>query len=149
MWISTKTEYGLRALIEIGRRPGGAVPLKDVAASQDISQHYLEQIAAQLRRSGFLRSQRGAHGGYRLARDPGDIRVWDVVIAMEGSVAPVGCLDGGACDRLGLCPTETLWQDVEQAIYAVLSQHTLQDLIERQDRIDQRGLVQLQGLPQG
>ena len=106
----------------------------------------MERIAALLKKAELVSSTRGAHGGYRLAREPQDIRVWDVVIAMEGSVAPVGCLDGGECERLGLCPTETLWQDVEQAIYAVLSQHTLRDLIERQERIEQGQLLQLQAL---
>lgn len=148
MWISTKTEYGLRALIEIAGKDGEAVPLKEVSASQDISQHYLEQIAAQLRRSGFLRSVRGAHGGYKLARPASEIRVWDVVIAMEGSISPVGCLaDGGGCERSGICPTENLWQDVEQAIYAVLSQKTVQDLMEHKQGLEERALIQLQSTP--
>ena len=87
MWVSTKAQYGLRALIDIGQRPGVAVPLKDVAQRQDISQHYLEQIASNLRRAGFIRSVRGAHGGYRLSRLPETINTWDVVVAMEGSIA--------------------------------------------------------------
>ncbi|MCV4698722.1 Rrf2 family transcriptional regulator, partial [Escherichia coli] len=68
MWVSTKAQYGLRALVEIGLRAPAAVPLQVVADAQGISQHYLEQIAAQLRRSGFIRSVRGAKGGYKLGR---------------------------------------------------------------------------------
>ncbi|AFZ68900.1 RrF2 family transcriptional regulator [Deinococcus peraridilitoris] len=145
MWISTKAQYGLRALIEIGKRPGEAVPLKDVAEKQDISQHYLEQLAAQLRRSGFIRSVRGAHGGYRLARSPELIQAWDVVVAMEGSLSPVSCLeDEGNCERAGACATEGLWRRVEEAVRDVLGGTTLADLIHENLLIEQSRLVQLE-----
>jgi len=93
MWVSTKAQYGLRALVEIGLRQPQAVPLKDVAEAQGISQHYLEQIAAQLRRAGFIRSVRGARGGYKLGRPSEKIDALEVVEALEGSLAPVICLD--------------------------------------------------------
>ena len=145
MWISTKAQYGLRALIEIGKHPGEAVPLKDVADKQAISQHYLEQLASQLRRSGFIRSVRGAHGGYKLARAPELIRAWDVVVAMEGSLSPVSCLEDEAnCTRVGACATEGLWRDVESAVRNVLSSRTLADLIQENLAIEQSQLVQLE-----
>ncbi|MFN3180224.1 MAG: Rrf2 family transcriptional regulator, partial [Thermus sp.] len=84
MWVSTKAQYGLRALVEIGLKAPEAVPLKEVAEAQGISQHYLEQIASNLRRAGFIKSIRGAHGGYRLARPAHEINAYDVVTAMEG-----------------------------------------------------------------
>ncbi len=145
MWVSTKAQYGLRALIEIGKRPGEVVPLIDVAAKQAISQHYLEQLAAQLRRSGFVRSVRGAHGGYKLARSPEHILAWDVVVALEGSLSPVSCLeDGDSCARVGACATEGLWRRVEDAVRGVLGNTTLADLIEENLRLEQGQLVQLE-----
>ncbi|MBB6100190.1 Rrf2 family protein [Deinobacterium chartae] len=145
MWISTKAQYGLRALIEIGKQPGQAVPLKDVAEKQDISQHYLEQIASNLRRAGFIRSVRGAHGGYKLARSPEQIDAWEVVLAMEGSMAPVNCLeDSDACSRAGSCATEGLWRRVENAVREVLGSTTLADLIQENLLIEQARLVQLE-----
>ncbi len=133
MWISTRAQYGLRALLEIGARGPDPVPLKEVAEAQKISQHYLEQIASALRRAGFIRSVRGAKGGYKLARPPEEIRALEVVETLEGSVAPVGCIeDPESCWASGTCATEELWRQVDLAVRSVLSQTTLKDLIERQ-----------------
>ena len=88
--MSTKAQYGLRALVEIGLRAPRAVPLKEVAEAQGISQHYLEQIAAQLRNAGFIRSVRGAKGGYRLARPPEKVTALEVVEA--AATKPYGFL---------------------------------------------------------
>jgi len=133
VWISTRAQYGLRALLEIGARGPEPVPLKEVAEAQRISQHYLEQIASALRRAGFIRSVRGAKGGYRLARPPEEIRALEVVETLEGSVAPVGCIeDPESCWASGTCATEELWRQVDLAVRSVLAQTTLKDLIERQ-----------------
>ena len=149
MWVSTKAQYGLRALIDIGQRPGAAIPLKDVAQRQDISQHYLEQIASNLRRAGFIRSVRGAHGGYKLSRPPEQISAWDVVVAMEGSIAPVACVeDDHSCDRSGTCSTEGLWRRVDSAIRGVLGNSTLADLMAEESQARQTQLVQFEPLPQ-
>ncbi len=149
MWVSTKAQYGLRALIDIGQRPGAAIPLKDVAQRQDISQHYLEQIASNLRRAGFIRSVRGAHGGYKLSRPPEQISAWDVVVAMEGSIAPVACVeDDHSCDRSGTCSTEGLWRRVDSAIRGVLGNSTLADLMAEESQAKHTRLVQFEPLPQ-
>ncbi len=133
MWISTRAQYGLRALLEIGARGPEPVPLKEVAEAQKISQHYLEQIASALRRAGFIKSVRGAKGGYKLARPPEAIRALEVVETLEGSVAPVGCIeDPESCWASGTCATEELWRQVDLAVRSVLGQTTLKDLIERQ-----------------
>ncbi|WP_104990971.1 Rrf2 family transcriptional regulator [Deinococcus sp. NW-56] len=146
MWVSTKAQYGLRALIEIGRREGGvAVPLKDVAERQGISQHYLEQIASNLRRAGFIKSVRGAHGGYRLARPAPEISAYEVVTAMEGSIAPVSCVEEDhVCDRGHVCGTVDLWQRVDTALRDVLGATTLADLIADSERQEHARLVQLE-----
>lgn len=145
MWVSTKAQYGLRALVEIGLRQPMAVPLKDVAEIQGISQHYLEQIAAQLRRSGFIRSVRGAKGGYKLGRPMEKITALEVVEALEGSLAPVTCLDNPqSCWQTGNCSTETLWKKVDDAMRGVLLQTTLKDLIEERKQIEARKLIQIE-----
>lgn len=130
MWVSTKAQYGLRALVEIGLNSPEATPLKDVAEIQGISQHYLEQIASDLRRSGFIRSVRGARGGYRLARPPETITALEVVETLEGKISPVVCLeDPNYCRQTGHCSTEDLWRRVDTAIRSVLGSTTLADLI--------------------
>jgi Rrf2 family transcriptional regulator, cysteine metabolism repressor len=121
MWISTKAQYGLRALVEIANSGEQSVALKHVAERQDISQHYLEQIASNLRRAGFIRSVRGAFGGYKLARAPELISALEVVEVMEGSIAPVACIeDSSSCSHVSSCGTENLWRRVDNAIRDVL-----------------------------
>lgn len=145
MWISTKSQYGLRALIEIATAGGDPVPLKNVAQRQEISQHYLEQIAASLRRAGFIRSVRGARGGYRLARPPERITAWEVVQAMEGSLSPVNCLDDPtACGFTGSCATEGLWRRVDTAVHSVLAGTTLNDLLQQASLVQAGRLMQLE-----
>ena len=146
MWVSTKAQYGLRALVEIGMRGPDPVPLKEVAEAQGISQHYLEQIAAALRRAGFIRSIRGARGGYRLARPAEEISALEVVETMEGSLSPVSCLeDPGSCDHHGSCSTEALWRRVDMAIREVLGGTNLKDLIEERLLIEARDKVRRAG----
>lgn len=154
MWVSTKAQYGLRALIEIGRAgaqgSGGAVPLKDVAARQGLSQHYLEQIASNLRRAGFIRSVRGAHGGYKLARPAEQISAYDVVTALEGSIAPVACVEEDhVCGGDHVCGTLGLWQRVDQALRDVLGSTTLADLIADSTQQEHGRLIQLELMPEG
>ena len=145
MWVSTKSQYGLRALVEIGLRAPEAVPLKDVAEAQGISQHYLEQIAAQLRRAGFIRSVRGAKGGYKLGKPPEKLTALEVMEALEGSLAPVTCLDDPeSCYHTGHCSTEALWKRVDFAMRGVLGSTSLKDLIEQRRIIEARKLVQIE-----
>jgi Rrf2 family transcriptional regulator, cysteine metabolism repressor len=142
MWVSTKAQYGMRALVEValsGERP---TSLKTVADRQGLSQQYLEQIFAVLRRAGFVESVRGAHGGYRVALPLDQVIALDVVEALEGSLSPVACLDDeSACERTGHCSTEPLWRDVDMAVRRVLGSATLADLVRRRD------LLQIEPLP--
>ncbi|WP_291424028.1 RrF2 family transcriptional regulator [Deinococcus sp.] len=145
MWVSTKAQYGLRALIEIARRGGEAVPLKDVSERQGLSQHYLEQIASNLRRAGFIKSVRGAHGGYRLARPAEQINAYEVVTALEGSIAPVQCVeDDHSCESQNVCGTQDLWFRVDAALRDVLGGTTLADLIAESERQQHARLVQIE-----
>jgi len=142
MWVSTKAQYGMRALVEIALSGDRPTSLKTVADRQGLSQQYLEQIFAVLRRAGFVESVRGARGGYRVARPLDEVVALDVVEALEGSLAPVACLDDeDACERSGQCSTEPLWRDVDDAVRRVLGSATLADLVRRRD------LLQLEPLP--
>lgn len=131
MWISTKAQYGLRALVEVALDGAGPVSLKTVAERQQLSQQYLEQLFGVLRRAGIVESVRGAHGGYKLARSAEDIDALEVVQLLEGGLAPVACLeDDHDCDRVGRCSTESLWRKVDGAVRSVLGSVSLSDLVQ-------------------
>lgn len=135
MKISTKGRYALRMMIDLAEHQGeGFVALKDIAARQDISKKYLEQIIPILNRSDFLQANRGSQGGYRLAKVPKDYTVKDVLELTEGSLSPVACLDmtPAGCERSEDCVTLPLWKGLAEVIENYLDSVTLQDLLERQ-----------------
>jgi Rrf2 family protein len=137
MKISTKGDYGIRALIELAHHFGDARPLQssEIAARQKIPESYLEQLLTVLRRAGFIRSVRGPQGGHALLREPRDLRVSEVVEALEGSIMPTDCLDEtSACSKNGGCAQREMWQAVREAILGVLDGTTIADLAER-DRV--------------
>lgn len=132
--ISQKTEYALRAVIELALRPGGdPVPARAIAGSQDIPLRFLEQQLSALARAGLVESFRGAGGGARLARDPAQIRVADVVDAMEGRLFPMYCLDPAdhTCMQDARCGLQELWGDVQAAVRGVFERVTIADLALR------------------
>lgn len=138
MKISTKGRYALRMLLDLAEhREDGFIALKDIAARQDVSKKYLEQIVSLLNKSGFLQTNRGFQGGYKLAKAPAQYTVGDVLRLTEGSLAPVACLDQdpSACPRRLLCATLPVWQGLEQVINQYLDSITLQDLLEQQQAL--------------
>lgn len=142
MWVSTKAQYGMRALVEIALYGNEAVSLKTVSERQGISQHYLEQIIPVLRRAGYVESTRGAYGGYRVSKPLDQIRALEIVELLEGSLAPVACIeDVTNCNQTGHCSTENLWRRVDQAMREVLGSTTLAQLVA------ERQLLQLEPLP--
>ncbi len=142
MWISTRAQYGLRALVEVALGGDRTTSLKTISERQELSQAYLEQIFAVLRNAGMVESVRGAHGGYRMAAPLDQVDALQVVELLEGSVAPVTCIeDSATCDKTGQCSTEPLWREVDQAVRAVLRRTTLADLVRR------RTFLQLEPLP--
>jgi len=138
--LSTRSRYGTRALVELGAHCGdGPVRLEALAENEGIAVRYLAAIVRDLMRAGLVRSVRGAHGGYLLARDPADVRLADVVRYLEGSLEPVECLnDPGFCDRREGCVTREVWGKVGDAIEGVLGSITLKDLIDRRAEKDGR-----------
>jgi Rrf2 family protein len=131
--ISTRARYGMRAMLEIATHGDeGLVLLKDIAARQEISKRYLEHMMTQLRNRGLVVSERGAAGGYRLAREPADIRLDEIFEALEGEIAPVECIrDSAVCNRAEDCVTRELWCEVADSMRAVLAGKTLEDLRRR------------------
>ncbi len=137
MKISTKGRYALRMMMDIAAHDQeGYVSLKDVAARQEISPKYLEQIAGMLSRAGLLRSGRGAQGGYRLAREPERYTVGDILRLTEGNLAPVACLVGpeNRCERCGECPTLDFWTGLYAVVNDYIDHYTLADLMQERER---------------
>src|SRR5215210_7216034 len=146
MLFSTKAEYGVRLMVELGRRAGSTsvgvaepVALSAVAESEMLPLSYLEHLVAKLRQAGLVSSVRGAHGGYRLARSASEIEMLEVVQALEGPISPMECFE---IDREGrvlcshetdgdrACATKLLWTRVQGGITRALSGTTLADLVE-------------------
>jgi len=134
MKLSTRGRYGLRALLDLALHDGeGLIPLKDIARRQEISLHYLEHLIAPLIAAGLVRSTRGARGGVLLVKPPSQIKLSEVIQALEGSIAPVECVrDPGLCQRSALCASRDVWSELMEAMVQVLDSTTLQDLVERQ-----------------
>lgn len=135
MKISTRGQYGVRAMVELALNYGkGPMPLKTIAQNQELSEHYLEQLLGALRKAGLVSSVRGAYGGYELNRSPKDILVGDIVRVLEGPIAPVDCVDETneqVCSRIDCCATHLLWERLREAIENVLDSVTLQDLCDK------------------
>jgi len=133
MKISTKGRYAVRLMLDIAlNQDVEPVRLKDSAERQDISVKYLEQIISVLVKAGYVRSIRGPQGGYKLAKAPSEYTVKMVLTQVEGSLAPVSCLDDevNTCERQGNCVTLKLWTELYDAINGVLEKYTIADLME-------------------
>ena len=133
MRISTKGRYALRLMLDLAEHQGdGCVSLKDVAQRQDISKKYLEQIVPTLSRAGFLLTNRGYQGGYRLCRAPEDYTVYEILSVAEGGLAPVACLDQpeNTCPRAPDCLTLPVWEGLEKTIRDYLRSITLQTILD-------------------
>jgi Rrf2 family protein len=132
MKISTKGRYALRLMLDLAiNYTGEYISIKNIAARQDISEKYLEQIITQLNRAGYVRSVRGAQGGYMLARNPSEYTVGMILRQMEGSLAPVNCLEEEKCDRASSCVTQEVWSKIQAAVEDVVDHITLADLVAR------------------
>ena len=131
MIVSTKGRFALRVMIDLAEHQAERyVPLKEVAARQDISEKYLENILKVLVQNGFLEGLRGKGGGYRLTRSPDQYTVAEILLLTEGSLAPVSCLTPGApaCERMANCRTYTMWKGLNDLIADYFGKITLADL---------------------
>ena len=131
MRISTKGRYALRLMLDLAMNGGeGYISLKAVAKRQEISDKYLEQIIHRLSREGLVESARGAQGGYRLARPADLYSVGEILRTVEGSLAPVSCLDCATpCDKIESCLTIGLYKKIQDAVDGVVDNTSLADII--------------------
>jgi Rrf2 family protein len=146
MLFSTKAEYGVRLMVELGRRDsdsdGAPVALATIAESETLPLSYLEHLVARLREEGFVTSVRGAHGGYRLAKPAGEISMLEVVQALEGPISPMECFEADGEGRVlcshetdgdHACATKLLWTRVQGGVTRALAGTTLEELVEFAD----------------
>jgi len=150
MIFTTKAEYGVRLLVELGRQGSesgatGPVSLKAIAEAEGLPLAYLERIVALLKKAGLVESQRGAHGGYRLARPATEITMDQAVLALEGVVAPMSCFVDDSVERKGVlcshhgdaghgCATKLLWTRVQGGMVEAMRRTTLAELIDFSSR---------------
>lgn len=134
MKISTKGRYALRLMVDLAEhKDNGFIALKDVAKRQNISKKYLEQIVPVLNGAGLLATNRGNRGGYRLAKEPKEYTVGDILRITEGSIAPVSCLDSeiNLCERKNFCQTLYVWEGLYKVVNEYLDSITVQDIVDK------------------
>jgi Rrf2 family transcriptional regulator, cysteine metabolism repressor len=136
MRFSTRSEYGIRVMVRLGRSYGlGPVALAELAEQEGLPLSYLEQIAGLLRRAGLVSSRMGVKGGYALARQPEAISMADIVRSLEGSLAPVSCLAEGSgpdeCTHADTpCSAHAFWEQLQSTILSTLQSVTVADLMK-------------------
>lgn len=143
MKLSTKGRYGLRAMINLALYSSEeVVSIKSISERESISENYLEQIIATLKKADYVTSTRGAKGGYSLSKEAKDISVGDILRALEGDLNPVDCVavnDEISCDEADFCVTKYVWKRISESINQVVDNISLQDLVDEQTRIGTQG----------
>ncbi len=134
MKLSTRGRYGVRAMVDLSVHYNqGPVPVRKIAERMEVSTKYLDHLMSSLRVAGLIRNIRKANRGYVLARPPEEIKLSEVIYALEGSLAPADCVDdAGTCNRTDVCATRDLWKQLKEAINDVLSSLTLEDMVRKQ-----------------
>lgn len=136
-------DYGVRALVDLAQHNGqGIVQSSDIAERQHIPAPYLDQLLTILRKAGFINSRRGPQGGHELAKDPWQITLADIIVALEGSIASIGCLDGGIiCYFSGNCSQQEMWASITASTKEMLESTTIGALAERQNALQQQRVM--------
>lgn len=141
MILSTKGRYGLKMMYEFALSYGeGPMSLKEVAQKQQLSETYLEQIIAHLKKAGLVTSVRGAQGGYELKRKPEEITVGEIIRVLEGPLAPSECVidDEPECSKAGFCVTRLIWEKIMDSINNVIDSITLKDMVNDYYKLQQK-----------
>ena len=140
MNLSKKGRYGLRAMLDLAlNATNESVSIKSISERQLISENYLEQIIATLKKAKYVKSTRGPKGGYSLMKEPNQISVGDILRVLEGDLNPVDCIavnETKACDEAELCVTKFVWKKISESINEVVDNITLEDLMQEQYRIE-------------
>lgn len=147
MKLSTRGRYGLKAMVDLAVNFGeGPISLNSIATRQGISLSYLEQLISPLRKSGLVKSIRGAQGGYLLNKEPKEISVGDVLIVLEGSLAPVDCLDNSeeeSCGSSQFCVSKIIYEKIHVAINEVVNKTSLADMAKEYKELDKSNEVDI------
>ncbi len=132
MKISTRGRYGTRMMLDLAaHHDQGPTPLREIANRQDLSVKYLEQLIIPLKAAGYIRSVRGARGGYTLARKPDKISVGQIIKVLEGGLSLVDCVENPkVCEREKNCPTRDIWLRMSERLMEELSSLTLRDVLD-------------------
>ena len=130
MKLTTRGQYGLLAMYDLAVHTQAPVSIKSIAQRQGISDAYLEQLMASLKRAGLVRSTRGAQGGYQLAQAAPTMSIGDILLALEGSLAITDCVDNPRCHDPVSCPSRPVFTRIQHSIDEVLQNTTLQDMID-------------------
>jgi Rrf2 family protein len=133
--VSSRSDYGLRALIELAGHYGqGPLQSSEIALRRHVPEQYLDQLLTILRKAGFIRSIRGPAGGHELVRNPEELTVLEVIQVLEGSLSPVSWLDEPAevTDHPHQCGQREIWERIREATTGILSSYTVADLLERE-----------------
>src|SRR5690606_33667379 len=126
MLLSTKGDYGVRALIDLAKHAGeGPVQRAEIARRRRIPESYLDHLLAQLRRDGFVRSTRGPGGGHQLSREPEEICLLEVLESLEGSLAPMPCIEDHRQEHEAICGQDWVWREIYASMRERLQQVTL------------------------
>jgi Rrf2 family protein len=143
MKLSTKSRYGLKAILDIALFcADGTVSISEIAERTKISVNYLEQLIPKLKKAGLVTSTRGAQGGYKLAKEASEISVGNILRALEGDLALVDCVSDGSdspCESAGLCVTKYVWQKVNTSINQAVDSMMLSELVEQSRNINPSG----------
>ncbi|WP_265444397.1 RrF2 family transcriptional regulator [Acetivibrio straminisolvens] len=138
MRLSTKGRYGLKAMLDLAlHNDEGPVALKSIAERQGLSENYLEQLFAALKKAGHVTSVRGAQGGYLLSKSPDNITIGSILRALEGSLAPVDCVvedKPAKCDRFDNCVTKIVWEKIRDSVNEAVDSITLADLVNESNK---------------
>ncbi|UCD83425.1 MAG: Rrf2 family transcriptional regulator [Deltaproteobacteria bacterium] len=136
MKLSTKGRYGTRAMLELALSyKKGPMLLREIAQRQEISERYLERMMTALVSAGLVLSSRGKNGGFALAKPPGEIRLGQIIQAVEGSIAPVSCVDDPKlCDRVDICITRDIWKKLKKSMSETLDSVTLENMVDMQKK---------------
>ncbi|GAA0114448.1 RrF2 family transcriptional regulator [Clostridium senegalense] len=142
MKLSTKGRYGVKAMVDLAINYGkNPVSIKVISQRQNISEYYLEQLFSTLRKSGLIKSIRGAAGGYVLAKSPEKITIYDILEVLEGPIEISTCLDSDCCDNIDCCATRIVWKKIKESIDSVTTSITLQDIVD-----DYKNILTIKGV---
>lgn len=137
---STRSKYGLNAMLHLAVSGAGPVSIKDISEAQSISEAYLEQIFIPLKKAGLIQSVRGSQGGYSLADRPENISIGTIIRTLDGPIAPADCVgeESAGCARGDACPGKLIWEKLSRSINNVIDSFSLADVLEEYNARDRK-----------